>query len=379
MSLTQEFKLWLQPHRLSSIPSWLIAKPYPIFHTIRKKIPVHYLRTENCWLITRYKDCDFILKNTADFSSAFFQSLGNTMIALDPPQHSLSRKPFSPIFKRTHIAQWSNKIQDVAQEYIDKLKKQKSFELYHDLAEPYAHQCAGDFLGIKHGHAEEMLRLAYQMSDHKQKQENMPTCADFIPNLTQDGFMMQSFINHPDWSDEDKLNNIFFFILAGLQSIVQAVANTLYILSKYSDQWEQTFDTPQQIPNIVQECLRLETVVYSLPRVATKNITLNRLEIQSGDIVKVCLSAANRDPEVFQYPDQFLLNRQGCQPLIYGAGIHKCLGIHLGNTILEGLLEVIQEQKLYIQKIKSSRLKLQGQDPFIRGVKAMQVKFHKSL
>jgi cytochrome P450 len=79
-------------------------------------------------------------------------------------------------------------------------------------------------------------------------------------------------------------------------------------------------------PALVTELLRLHGPVQSTVRTATTDHTIAGTRIAAGDTVLVVVAAANRDPAVFDQPDQFRLDRHGSAPLSFGYGAHYCLG-----------------------------------------------------
>jgi cytochrome P450 len=67
-------------------------------------------------------------------------------------------------------------------------------------------------------------------------------------------------------------------------------------------------------------------------RYATRDVDLGGASIRHGDLVRVSLGAANRDPAVFTDPDLFDVTREGLgRSLTFARGPHACLGIHLAR------------------------------------------------
>jgi cytochrome P450 len=55
------------------------------------------------------------------------------------------------------------------------------------------------------------------------------------------------------------------------------------------------------------------------------------MEIAAGQQALVVIASANRDPAVFDRPDEFRLNRTGPAPIAFGYGAHYCLGAALAR------------------------------------------------
>ena len=91
-----------------------------------------------------------------------------------------------------------------------------------------------------------------------------------------------------------------------------------------------TLDTSD--PSLITELLRLDGPVQATPiRTATESHVVAGAEIASGQQALVVIAAANRDPAVFDQPDEFRLGRNAPAPLSFGHGAHHCLGASLAR------------------------------------------------
>ena len=62
------------------------------------------------------------------------------------------------------------------------------------------------------------------------------------------------------------------------------------------------------IPVFVEECLRMDSPVKSVFRMARKSTTLGETPVPAGTTVMVSPGAANRDPKRFDDPHEFSLS-----------------------------------------------------------------------
>jgi cytochrome P450 len=82
----------------------------------------------------------------------------------------------------------------------------------------------------------------------------------------------------------------------------------------------------------VEEAFRIEPSAAAVDRYATRDVVLGGVAITGGDLVRVSLSAANRDPGIFDEPDRFDLHRENLgKSLTFVRGPHACLGLHLAR------------------------------------------------
>ena len=92
----------------------------------------------------------------------------------------------------------------------------------------------------------------------------------------------------------------------------------------------------------VEESLRLEPAAAVVGRNPTRDTILGEARIARGDLVRLSIAAANRDPDVFATPDRFALHREDRRHLAFAHGPHMCVGVHLARlearTALTALL-----------------------------------------
>ncbi len=96
---------------------------------------------------------------------------------------------------------------------------------------------------------------------------------------------------------------------------------------------------PGLIPSAIEEFLRLETPVQSMPRWANEDTELHGRRIAAGEQIMLFWAAANRDPELFPDPDSCLLDRSSNEHITFGRGIHRCIGMDLARLEIRVALE----------------------------------------
>lgn len=89
---------------------------------------------------------------------------------------------------------------------------------------------------------------------------------------------------------------------------------------------QRLIDDPSLIPAAVEENMRLNTPFFGLYRRATRPTSLGGVEIAEGESLFMCWASANRDPERFENPNDFDLDRKRNRHMTFGFGIHACPG-----------------------------------------------------
>lgn len=99
--------------------------------------------------------------------------------------------------------------------------------------------------------------------------------------------------------------------------------------------WDQIVADPTWIPSAVVEALRLYPRTGVISKIATEDMEVGGITIPSGADVHVAVWSANRDPERFENPGEFVLGRERNQPLTFSTGPHNCLGQGLAKVEIE--------------------------------------------
>lgn len=120
--------------------------------------------------------------------------------------------------------------------------------------------------------------------------------------------------------------SVISLLTAGHGTTVASMTNLFYEVLRNPAIKQQLMDDPALIPQAVEENLRLHHPFFGLYRQATTDVTVNGSEIKAGDSVYMCWQAGNRDPDVFEDPDTFRLDRGQISHLSFGLGRHSCVG-----------------------------------------------------
>jgi cytochrome P450 len=118
---------------------------------------------------------------------------------------------------------------------------------------------------------------------------------------------------------------------AGNATTGTLIANSILALGTYPEQRDWLVANPNHLADAIEEFLRWESPVQALMRVTKKPVNLHGVEIPIGARVLLVIGAANRDPRVWESPDELNLNRPFVRHLAFGDGIHHCLGAPLAR------------------------------------------------
>jgi cytochrome P450 len=121
-------------------------------------------------------------------------------------------------------------------------------------------------------------------------------------------------------------------MFGGIETTEGMIANALLHLLMNPDQRTLVEEDGSLLPNAVEESLRLEPAAAVIDRYATRDVELGGAPIGHGDLVRLSIAGANRDPAVFPDPDRFDVRRENARlQIAFAHGPHVCLGMHLAR------------------------------------------------
>jgi cytochrome P450 len=136
-------------------------------------------------------------------------------------------------------------------------------------------------------------------------------------------------------------------LFGGIETTEGMIANATLMLLERPEQLEQARADPKLLDAAIDESLRLEPAAAVIDRYATRAVQLAQAQIEPGQLVRLSLAAANRDPAVFADPDKFDLTRSNRRHLAFAQGPHVCVGVHLARlearTALHALLQRLHD------------------------------------
>jgi cytochrome P450 len=147
------------------------------------------------------------------------------------------------------------------------------------------------------------------------------------------------------------VSNAAVLMFGGIDTTEGMITNAVAHLLGHPAQLDLVRADPSLLPNAIEESVRLEPAAAVIDRYATTDVTLAGAPIRRGELVRVSIAGANRDPEVFGDPDRFDVRRENTRlHLAFALGPHFCFGAHLARlqtqTAVRGLLDQLPGLRL---------------------------------
>ncbi|MFC0547824.1 cytochrome P450 [Kutzneria chonburiensis] len=341
----------------------LTADPHALLARLRAAEPVSWLPALNGWLVTRHDLALQVMKDAATFTVddprfSTAQVVGPSMLSLDADEHARHRAPFSRQFRPREIEdRFGDFVRAECGRLVDGFVATGRAELRRALAGPLAVAVMADALGLDSTDAKRVLAwydaivsaVAEISAGHAPDQPD-PLGAQAFGELRAH---IEGSAAKPSLLAEaaqalalpEVVSNAAVLMFGGIETTEGMIANLLLHLLTNPSQMDVVRADPSRIPDAVEESLRLEPAAAVVDRYATRDVELAGATIARGDLVTVSLTAANRDPALFDRPDDFDLLRPNLRhQLAFARGPHFCLGIDLARLETRVAVETVLDR-----------------------------------
>jgi cytochrome P450 len=236
------------------------------------------------------------------------------------------------------------RIQAIADRLVDAFVDTGRAELVEDLAVPLPLDVIITLYRLSPEHAEAIRGYSLEFLDHasgKTAQEVIARVGDYWMGIFEqrraqpdDDFVSELVAMNADLGvpDEVLANMMFILTYAGHDSTALGLSNTLLHLAENPEVQQRLIDDESLIPRAVEEILRFEAPLHWFPRVATEDVSVSGQDVRAGERVLLLFGSANRDPEVFERPDEVIIDRSPNRHLSFGVGVHACPGMALARA-----------------------------------------------
>jgi cytochrome P450 len=329
------------------------------------------------YMVARYADNMALLKDWEHFSNALGNQSANQdpnrvlfkPNESDPPQHSELRRAINRFFTAKAVSEHEDEIRGIADGLLDKALAADSSQIeavsaYADPLPPIAfcqavgHMPAEDMSMLQKaftmaivGPVEE--RAAYWLEGQRymlgliEKRRSEPRVDDFVNSVIE-----FEYSDGTPYSDEDRGGSLAHITAAGSITTGAIISGSLYHLATTPADLAKVREDRSLIPSLIEEILRYYTSAPCAGRKVVKDVELGGTQFRAsrtddpfdGDFVAYNLAAANRDPEVFESPDEVDIERSPNPHIAFAAGVHRCVGLHLARLELRIAVEAFLDR-----------------------------------
>ncbi len=334
----------------------LSGDPHVALARLRASEPVSWVACLHGWLVTRHDlavavmlDARAFTVDDPRFSTA--QVIGPSMLSLDGPEHARHRVPFAPPFRAgAVVGGLSEMVRQRVVRLIEALEPVGRMELRRQFAGPLAAAVIAHALGMKFEEVDDLLRhydaivasVSSITAGHGPTREGAEAFAALRRRLEpvmvahHGGSLLAEAAGRAGadrgLGHDEMAANAAVLLFGGIETTEGMITNAMLELLRRPDHLNRVRQDPTTLDSAIEESLRLEPAAAVIDRYAAADRTLGSAQIKRGDLVRVSITAANRDPELYADPDTFDPKRPNLRRhLAFAQGSHVCLGVHLAR------------------------------------------------
>lgn len=361
-----------------------VADPYAYFARLRESDPVCWDERYRSWFLSRYEENEAAVRDPRLSSDRItpviererrrttpdaglletLEQLDGWMVFRDPPEHTRLRRLVHKAFSPKMVRAMREQIVAVTDELLDAAQVQAAadggtVDLLQAVAYPLPAIVIAGMLGVPPEDRDQFKQWSDDISAlvfggmedpsrHERARAGMSMLVRYVSELVararrdpRDDLataLVQAHDEDGSLSESEVVATCVNVLFGGHETTTNLIANAVLALLRHPEQADLLRDDVGRAPAAVEEFLRYDGPAKAVVRVAANDIDLLGRRISAGDRVFLLPAAANRDPAVFERPDELDITREHNPHLGFGAGMHYCLGASLAR--LEGAVTI---------------------------------------
>ena len=386
-----------------------------LFNYLRENEPVAYLEHpefEPFWVMTRHEDIKYISQHNdlfinnprtvimqREFEDALLEQFGTrngleTLIHMDNPKHRKLRNVTRDWFKPSPIAKLTPIIEDIARQYVDKMESMGGeCDFVTDIALLYPLRVIMSIIGVEPEEEGMMLKLTQELFGGQDPQQSrgvevtdgLSVLMDFFsyfkgvvedrkqnPSDDLASVLANALVDGEPMSELDQISYFIITATAGHDTTSATIGGGMKALMEFPQQLQKLQANPDLCRNAAKEMIRWVSPVRHMMRTATEDATFGGKTLRAGESLSLWYPSANRDPAVFERPNDFEVERDNRNQLAFGYGGHMCLGQHLAILEVECFFRELLPRLEWIEFAGEPEW---VQAMFVGGLKSMPVRY----
>jgi cytochrome P450 len=348
----------------------LEGDPHALLARLRAREPVSWLPALDGWLVTRRDLAMQVMRDARTFTVddrrfSTGRVVGPSMLTRDGAEHHRHRDPFARPFRHGAVhARFTQLVAEETERLIDEMAPAGAVELRRSLAGPLAVAVVTRALGFEGADAGTVRgwydRIVAAVTDITAgravgaggRDAYAALSAALGPALDREpAASLLAAAKAGGLRRERVISNAAVLLFGGIETTEGMIANAVWHVLCHPDQLALVDASPGVLANAIEESLRLEPAAAIVDRYATTDVQLAGAPIGRGELVRVSIAAANRDPEVFANPDRFDVRRTNARRHVaFARGPHVCIGMHLAR------LETLTAVQRLLRRLPTLRL-----------------------
>ena len=373
-----------------------LADPYENYRIFRDTAPIVRLPKYDLYLMARFADVQAALKNNALFCSSsgvamndlMNQAIAGSTLFTDAPYHSTLRSIVSRPLTPARLTELRQGLYDLAENLVERLVAKGDFDAATELAPHLPVTVVSELVGLPEEGRERMLIWAGAVFNSfgprglELTETALPILDEMVTyarGCTADRVKPGSWVaklyeaaEAGEFRPEQVGPVMGDYLGPSLDTTILATGSTIALFAENPDQWDKLRANPSQIPNAVNEAIRLESPIQGFSRVLTDDFSVEDQRLHKGARVLVMYASGNRDERRWEAPERFDITRRANEQLGFGHGIHMCMGANLARMEISALLSALVRRVERFELHEAERIS----NNVLRGFKSLKLTAH---
>jgi len=379
---------------------------WPYFERLRREDPVHFCAESefgSYWSITKYNDIMAVDTNHQVFSSDF--SLGGItigggqanvdplpmFIAMDPPKHDIQRKIVTPVVSPANLQVLGPIIRERAGKILDSLPVGEPFDWVDKVSIELTTMTLATLFDFPFEQRRKLTRwsdvvtaapgfgivdtLEQKMAEMQEFHAYFTELWNQRVNSSEPGGDLISMLAHNpatrNMEPREYFGNVVLLTVGGNDTTRNTITGSVVALNQNPDQYRKLREHPELISSMVSETIRWQTPLAHMRRTAVSDFELKGKKIKKGDKVVMWYVSGNRDEDVIERPNDYIIDRENPRRHIsFGFGIHRCVGNRLAELQLQIIWEEIMKRFPMIEMVGEPK---RSYSTFVKGYERLDV------
>lgn len=336
---------------------WTLARQ------LRESCPHFYNRYDGggYWVFTRHDAVRDIYKTPEIFSSESITPWEPNPIyrlvptQLDAPEHIKYRRILNPWFSPKQMADAEPMIREICRRYVESLAPRGGCDFIADFALRFPTAAFLNVIGVPLSQTERFVKwvddffagfsgdpdglepMAKALQEIRDYWVEVLEARRGQPERPGDlaSHLLHATVDDRPLIDDEMLDMLTVLVLAGLDTTRGELGYMFHHLARHPEHRRLLVERPELVPTAVEETLRYYTIVFGDGRKVARDTEFYGVSLKRGEMVYGLVSGANRDPDAWERPDEFVIDRKRNNHMGFANGPHRCLGMHLARREMQ--------------------------------------------
>jgi cytochrome P450 len=345
----------------------VLRDPYPTFAAMRSAGGVHWCEPLSGWIAMDWSSVQAVITTPTRFSADrlvpvqgklpeahrstaadVLRWLALWMVFQDPPNHTRLRRHLSAVMNPRMVGSLRESTTRIVSDLLDELPKDEPFDFYSRFGLTLPGYVVMDLLGVPRERLPEVKQWSDEMmlfigssrgvrDKYVRARHGAHSMAELFRELIDERRvrpvddvltrMISSEVGGDRLTEDELIASMMMIANGAQETTAHLLSNGLIALQEHPEVAARlAADLDGLVAPAVEEFLRFDSPVLSTARLVAVDTEQSGQRLRAGDRIFAMLAAANRDPAVFDAPDELAVSGRANAHLAFSKGVHFCLG-----------------------------------------------------